>query len=320
MDDVTPKRGERSRPINLNLLPVLRELLRLHNITRAAEALNMSQSAVSDALGRLRSFFDDELLIPSVRGFVPSEKARALEPMLLEALERIEMMFHAAGFKPENAQGRIHIATSDDVALALGTHLVRELRALAPKLSVQFHDADKDSVGALAAGHLDFLLVPEATLEETPSHIEKVFIFEDQLVLTTNAAHSRAHDEGRDWSGPEGLVGTATATEFPSRPVIRQDVGDGERETIVLPAFMLLPFVAARTDIMTLVQRRLAERLAPAAGGGMIVPEFPLPTVRVMAAWRHSRSKDPLHRWLLALMVDIGAKLNSEEVDSSSPV
>ncbi|MDB5582957.1 MAG: LysR family transcriptional regulator [Bradyrhizobium sp.] len=314
MDHPALEQNERSRPINLNMLPVLRELLRQRNVTHAAATLNMSQSAVSDALARLRQAFDDELLVVSGRGFVLSEKAEALEPLLSGALEGMEVMLNATAFDPGKAQGRVHIATSDYVALTLGTRLVRAIRDVAPNVCVQFHDADEESITALSVGHLDFMLVPEEALGQLPNDIEKAFIFDDQLVVTTSAdAENPAFATNHDWSGPDALVGAALSSATTSRPAIRQHLGEGERETIALPAFMLLPFFAGRTNIVTLVQRRLAERLAPAAGTKMIAPPFPVPAVRVAAAWKRSRNGDPFHRWLSGLIFDIGAAMRDEQ-------
>lgn len=60
------------RGVNLNLLPILRELLRERNVTAAAKRLNLTQSGVSEALGRLRVQFGDELLVKTGRRMVGS--------------------------------------------------------------------------------------------------------------------------------------------------------------------------------------------------------------------------------------------------------
>lgn len=68
------------RSVNMNLLPVLVELLRSTNVTRAAGRLNLTQSTVSGSLRQLRDIFDDELLVQRGREMVLTEKARRLLP------------------------------------------------------------------------------------------------------------------------------------------------------------------------------------------------------------------------------------------------
>jgi LysR family transcriptional regulator, nod-box dependent transcriptional activator len=50
----------RFNKLDLNLLVALDALLTERNITRAAERLHLSQSAMSNALSRLREYFEDE--------------------------------------------------------------------------------------------------------------------------------------------------------------------------------------------------------------------------------------------------------------------
>ncbi|WP_421020805.1 LysR family transcriptional regulator, partial [Klebsiella pneumoniae] len=74
MDEVE----RRLRAVNLNMLPVLRAILKHRNLTRAAEELNLTQSAVSNILKRLRDHFDDDLLIRDGRQFRLTERANRL--------------------------------------------------------------------------------------------------------------------------------------------------------------------------------------------------------------------------------------------------
>ena len=68
------------RSMNVNLLPILRVPLRHRHVTDAARALNMSQSAVSETLGKLRQMFNDELLLSEDGQITLTALARRLEP------------------------------------------------------------------------------------------------------------------------------------------------------------------------------------------------------------------------------------------------
>ncbi|MBN3815728.1 LysR family transcriptional regulator, partial [Paraburkholderia sp. Se-20369] len=66
------------RRLDLNLLVTLDVLLSEHNVTRAAEKLNVSQPSVSVQLQKLRDVFGDPLLLPGPRGMRPTARAEAL--------------------------------------------------------------------------------------------------------------------------------------------------------------------------------------------------------------------------------------------------
>src|SRR5262245_37563369 len=77
------------KDVDLNLLVVLDTRLRLRNVSRTAEALDMSQPAISFALGKLRALFDDALFVRAGRGIRPTPRAEALARPLHEVLETL---------------------------------------------------------------------------------------------------------------------------------------------------------------------------------------------------------------------------------------
>lgn len=78
------------RQLDMNLLLVLKVLLEECNTRRAAEILNLSQPAISRALGRLREHFNDELFVRSRYGLTPTAKAIEIKVGLLPAIESLE--------------------------------------------------------------------------------------------------------------------------------------------------------------------------------------------------------------------------------------
>src|SRR5437762_13876022 len=64
--------------VDLNLLPIALALYDELNVSRAAQALGMSQPAVSMALGKMRATFNDPLFVRAPRGITPTPRAHAL--------------------------------------------------------------------------------------------------------------------------------------------------------------------------------------------------------------------------------------------------
>src|SRR6202035_1487087 len=175
----------RLRPINLNLLPILRELLRYRKVSQAAKALNMSQSAVSDALARLRYIFQDELLVSSGRVVTLTEKARQIEAITLEALDQFEALLGTKPFDPREATGKIQIAAPDTIVLSLGMQMVQRIRADGARVSLHFHGARDSSIQALSLGMIDFALVYGCKAPPVPGTLKATYLFDDRLVLVT---------------------------------------------------------------------------------------------------------------------------------------
>src|SRR5947209_16519646 len=111
--------------VDLNLLPALEALIRLRNVTRAGEAVGLSQPAMSRALARLRALLGDPLLVKAPGGLAPTARAAALAPQLTAALDRLGGVINAPDFSPEALERTFHIVAGDAQALLLGPPLLR---------------------------------------------------------------------------------------------------------------------------------------------------------------------------------------------------
>ena len=93
------------KQLDLNLLGVLDALLREQSVTRAAESLGTTQSAISHSLGRLRTFFDDSLFVKSSKGMVATRKAELLRQPVTDIMAAVRQQVLAeAGFHPSRSR------------------------------------------------------------------------------------------------------------------------------------------------------------------------------------------------------------------------
>ena len=83
------------KDIDLNLLVVFNQLLIERRVSATAEALDLSQPAVSNALRRLRTLFGDELFLRTSRGMEPT-------PFATQMAESIGYALGANWTKAEN--------------------------------------------------------------------------------------------------------------------------------------------------------------------------------------------------------------------------
>src|SRR5580658_365077 len=153
--------------IDLNLLVALDALLAERNVTRAANRIGLTQSAMSHALARLRALLGDELLVRGKEGMVPTMRAEALAVPIHAALEQVASAIAPATFDPKTARRKVVLGTSDYVELVLLPKVVARLADEAPYLDLRLVPIADDNVyDDLARGALDLFIAPPTTYDE----------------------------------------------------------------------------------------------------------------------------------------------------------
>ncbi len=95
--------------LDLNLLVALEALLEERSVSKAAERLFISQSAMSKTLGRLRELFDDPLFIRKAGGMVPTPRAEQVAGHLPQVLQAVQEMIRPADFDPLTFDGEFTV-------------------------------------------------------------------------------------------------------------------------------------------------------------------------------------------------------------------
>lgn len=296
------------RGVNLNLLPILRELLRERNVTAAAKRLNLTQSGVSEALGRLRMQFGDELLVKVGRRMVPTAFALGLAPRLEDILAATEDMFKPKDFDPAGSEREIRIATGDTIALALGKGLVQRLAAASPRTTVQFLSVQTPTRTALDEGKIDFLIIPRGVIPNTilnEDGLEHLPLYREEWVAIARRDHP---------SLGYGLT-LELLNELPSVACRMDDLsylhgalpGRLRSDQIQVSQFTLLPILAAETDAVAMVQRHVAEWFAKLLPIQIHELPIPFPKLEICAYWSAFHRNDPMHGWLREQLRQIAA-------------
>src|SRR6516225_3148492 len=101
--------------LDLNLFAVLHVVLEERSATRAAKRLHVTQSAVSNAIARLRSALGDPLVVRSGRGLSPTPRAEELAPFIAQAVAQLQIAIdRGAAFVPAASERRFTLALSDN--------------------------------------------------------------------------------------------------------------------------------------------------------------------------------------------------------------
>jgi DNA-binding transcriptional LysR family regulator len=179
------------RQFDLNLLVALDVLLTERNVTRAGERLFLSQPAMSGILARLRHAFQDELLVRVGRNLEPTAFAAELAGPVHECVQQLEdLLNQRRSFAPESASWSFQIAASDYVVFLVLGPLLRSVTAIAPNVSVRFVSLEPTAADRLAAGDIDFAVLPSEIEPSLPS----VPLFEDSWICAVWSRHAHTKD------------------------------------------------------------------------------------------------------------------------------
>ncbi len=144
--------------VDLNLLVSLSVLLKEKSVSRAAERLYLSQSAMSRTLQRLRELFEDPLFHRTSNGIVPTEKAQSIEVLLPDLLQKLESILHDEDFSAQTCDKHFSISLPTLTSHAIFLPLVQGICSEAPSLQLSEYPAKTSSTKSLESGFLDFAI------------------------------------------------------------------------------------------------------------------------------------------------------------------
>jgi len=170
----TKRWGAKLAALDANLLVALDALLEEANVTRAAARLGVTQSAMSQTLGRLRDHFDDPILVRVGREMQPTPFTQRIHARLRAAVSELEAVVRdRPAFDPSKAHRRFVLATVDYLALLFVPALQHALARAGSGLELAVFALDASSVAAkLESGVVDLYLglqgATERSLKSTP--------------------------------------------------------------------------------------------------------------------------------------------------------
>jgi len=288
----------RFKKLDLNLLVALDTLIRTRNVSRAADEMFLTQSAMSNALARLRDHFADPLLVQVKRKMELSPLAETLREPLRDIIVRIEMALEAAPtFSPATSTRRIGIMLSDYTLYTVMPAFLRELARKAPGIVIDLRPQFMLPNLLLERGEADLLIAPDFVCS---SHHPSERLFSDQMccLVDINSTHpkrrfsrSAFEDAGQVIMQPPGGVSYAVHA--------CREAGLSMRVEVSTFSFHSLGDLVRGTQRVALVHERLARRmLTEHPGFRILAPPIELPPMQQLMQWHKARTRDPALSWL----------------------
>ena len=307
--------------LDLNLLRVFDAILRERNVLRASEAINLSPSAVSHALSRLRAFLDDDLFVRTAAGMEPTTRALEMAPLVRDALVVIERAIGPKQFEPASTQRQFCIAATDYVTAVILPEFLHATSLAAPNASVTLLPASRiDLTTQIDVGRVEIAL---GSFSNMPSRIREQVLFEERDMMVIASDHPLAGRKIRlrDFDSLPLLVvstggaedgflserGLTRRTEMFDRTALVaafESVGKRPEFRVVQPHFLAIPSLLAGTRMAAVVPASLARFFMKS--GTVYAAELPWePTTRALQMiWHERHTEDQGHAWLRTVLAD----------------
>ena len=290
----------RFKGLDLNLLVAFDALMIDRSVSRAAERVNLSQPAMSNALSRLRAYFGDDLLIAHNKRMYPTPFAETLVPQVQAALATMESVVATSRhFDPATSSRTFRVMTSDYIATAVLFPMITRLASTAPGVRIELLLPSQRRIELLDNGNIDLLITLEAYLTlELPSD----FLLEDRYWLAGRADHPALVDgiTLETMLAYEHVLVAIGEERLPSfGDAFLDRIGIQRRVAMTTPNFAMLPWLLQETDWLTLMQGRLAHLMQRNFAITIVPPPVPIPPLVEMAQYHVTRSNDPGLRWLI---------------------
>ena len=274
----------------------LRLLLTVHeegSITRAAQRLGLTQSAVSHGLDRLRAIVGDPLFVKSGRGIVATDQAGQLARRARTLLEDLRAFSLAAGFEPARLATQFTVAANDLQRDLLLPAWLRRLRAEAPQVSLRVIPSGAPGAELLREGECDLVITPRPPVA---GDILQKRLFADRYAVFYDPARRAAPATRAAYLAAEHV----TVLYEPRRALDVDrwlaDQGVARRFVATVPGLAALAALLRGGDWVATAPSLMGR----GALQGLAQVPVPLktPEMPMYAVWHQRHQNDPVHRWL----------------------
>ncbi|MDD9921630.1 MAG: LysR family transcriptional regulator [Boseongicola sp.] len=298
--------------IDLNLLVVLDVLLREKSVGRAADRLNLTSSAVSHALKRLRILFDNELLVRDGRRMVPTARGQSLSETLPILLAQVEStLAEPVPFDPTTAEHTFRLAAPDFISPLLPC-VLKSIAAKAPGVSVRVFAFSPTATLDMQTGRYDALIAPSFRQTDDLRGI-------DLGAWPWVTFGRKDHPAFADWSleswarFPHVLVSASPPSGRNPIDLTASKLGVTRKIGAIVPHFSMAAPILSGTDMLLVVPSVAMHDIATVYGLAKRSLPFEIPSLSFSLFHSATSGDDPASRWFRSHIEDAARTLGGSE-------
>ena len=299
--------------IDVNLLLLFDLLFEERNAGRAAAKLNLSPSAISHSLRRLRLVLKDPLFLPNPKGMIPTERAQVLAPAIHDIVERIAgVITPAVEFDPATAERRFRVGAPDGAISILVPALVERFETQAPGIDLAVlqllpspgpPDPDQAWQGALAeldAGRIDLAILPHRPKQ---GRFQSAILYPERFVVATRTGHPFvAAPSIEAFAACRHVLVSATGDTSGFVDGLLAGHGLERRIALTVPSFQMAVTAIASSDLIGALPRRFAIDAARSHSLEIVEPPFPMLSTDLHAIVPRAALLDQGIAWLVDMV------------------
>jgi DNA-binding transcriptional LysR family regulator len=314
--------------LDLNLLRVFDAMLEERSVTRAGARIGLTQSAVSHALSRLRFALNDELFVRGANGMQPTPRAMEMGPQVHAALTQLQAALEPPNFDPATSDRRFVMAAGAYASAVLAPPLASRVAAEAPNIELAIRQLTAETYDRVDAHRVDFILGGGMA---TPARFVREVIAGESLAWLVRNGHPLA---GKDQVSLEDLVawphvvissgvqgvneegherrGLVTRMSWEDSGPFETELaarGLTRRVAVTVPDSYSAIAVVARSDMVTMIPRRLAQVWTQGSRLTLIEPPYASPSVSVNLLYLKERLAEPPIVWMRDLIRSTAASI-----------
>jgi len=286
--------------LDLNLLVALDALLTERSVSLAADRLCLSQSATSSALGRLRDYFGDELLVVRGRQMVLTARAEELVDPVRAVLEQVRTTIAVAPqFDPATSDRQIRLMASDYSTEVVLSKVLHEFETEAPGIRFEIQPMNDLPVDSIERNQIDLLLTIDFAI--STDHPSRILWEDDHVVIGWEGNPAMREEMTKALYFSMGHItsrfGKSRIPAFEDAFLRRQK--QSRRIEAVAPTFLSVPGLVIGSQRIATIHRRLARRMAEVYP--IVIRELPfdVPPIREALQWHITNNNDAGLRWVI---------------------
>ena len=296
-----------ARP-DFNLLVTLDVLLAEGNVTRAAQRLRLSSSAMSRALARLRETTGDPLLVRAGRGLVPTPRALELRERVSQLVQDGEAVLRPAEKLNLKQIARMFtLRTSEGFVENFGPDLIARVGEEAPGVRLRFVQKPNKDSAPLRDGTVD--LETGVVEKTTAPELRVQALFRDRYIGVVRKGHPLSKGKitpARYAAGRHICVSREGLDRGPIDEAL-QPLGLERDIVTIVGGFSTALGLARASDLIASVPERHTGNLR--AGMHTFPLPVSMPEFTVSLLWHPRLDADHAHRWLRGHVRDICAAI-----------
>ena len=300
------------RNVDLNLLLPLKALLHERNVTRAAQRVHLSQSAMSRTLDRLRSELGDELLVRVGRNYELTPRGMALLDELGQVLPRLARLWAGEPFSPAQSEAHIRLSMTDYASNVVLAPLAALCGQLAPGITLEVvpwrEEASADS--GMAATHL--ILSPRAVA--STFRVEPLFEDAFVCVLGRGLRRGKGAITMKEYLGFRHIALEAHPNQQNHIDRALGESGLRRRVSVHLPYYLAAIRMLESTDLVLTMPARISAPVPALLDLPRLNAPKEIPPIRYSMVWHPRFDSDSLHVWLRGIVRQIFRPSLSEHI------